>query len=186
MASDARGDPDRPPSGLLEVGWQKLASGIHQQGIEDRVVEAHAAREGRVGQPRAAAECRRDQPVRRRWCSRRHAARLKSGQRLPDPGEEFRRVEDRGAIGFEVDDVDVAPLEPGEIAVWRGRGGEGCGIRSSPPAAGCQPRTSATVCRARSSPNPVASGRSSRRHESGYVQRDAEHDGEGEPNGPDG
>src|SRR5205823_11535267 len=55
---DAGGNADGPPSGLLEVGRQQLASGIHQQLIKDRIIEAHAAGESGMGQPRAAAECR--------------------------------------------------------------------------------------------------------------------------------
>src|SRR5205814_7731761 len=45
-------------------------------------------------------------------------------QRLPEHGEELRRIEDRRAVGFEVDEIDVASLQSREIAARRGRGRE--------------------------------------------------------------
>jgi len=77
-----------------------------------------------VGQPGPAAERRRYEPVRGDRVTGCAQRRLEINERSAQCGAELRRIENRRAVGFDIDQIDVAALEAGKSAARRTRGRE--------------------------------------------------------------
>src|SRR5207245_11084626 len=79
----------------------------------------------RTPEPRTATTGRTDQPVRRDRLARPLQPSCTLRERFPQCGAKLRRIENRCAVRFDIDEIDVALFQPGEIATRRALGREG-------------------------------------------------------------